>query len=340
MPSIFQNKYVRYGIGGVIIIFATLIFVSLMLATLNSSRSTGLEFSSGTSASPSANFAMRDGSDGMERVMEMSAVANDSVSYPYPEPTTNDYTADLESYETTTYNISGQTREFDSACSALRDIKERGDIHFKSLSEQTNRCSATFFTSEAEANNVLARLTSFSDIEYTRNTTSVTRHRQQLLSRTNILEQQLASAQKSLASAEVQFDELAEFARVQKDASALSEAIRYKLQNIDTLTQRVISLNSQLDNLYQQAADLEARLGVVEFSVYISRFDPIIVGEKAKEWQQAWNELEDQYTKTLIGLSAFFGIFLLWTVRITIYVLVVIIIIRLIWKFIKKLWKM
>ena len=173
----------------------------------------------------------------------------------------------------------------------------------------------------------------------TRNTQSVTRHREQLQSRTSILRQQLASVERSLSIAETEFDEIAAFAREANDAVTLASAIREKLSLIDTLTQRKISLTSQIDSLLQQAADLEEQLNVVQFTVNIQRSYPLFPNETSRKWEQAWGELDNQFTDTLIALTAFFGIFLLWTVRITLYALVGIVVIRGLWKFIRFVWK-
>ncbi len=101
---------------------------------------------------------------------------------------------------------------------------------------------------------------------------------------------------------------------------------------------RKINLTSQLNSIYQQATDLEERIGVVEFRVSISRSNPIAIDKYERAWDQAWKDLRDTANDTLIGITAFFGIFLLWTLRISLYLLVVLVIIRVTWKFAKLLW--
>lgn len=117
------------------------------------------------------------------------------------------------------------------------------------------------------------------------------------------------------------------------DASNLSIRVTESLRLIDELTQRKINLNSQLSNLYQQAADLEERLGVVEFSTNISRSNPIYPNEDSRAWEVAWDELSDAYRETLIALSATFLVFLLWTLRVIVYLLVVTIVLRILYRF-------
>ena len=328
MPLL-QNKYIK--IGGATLGILFLIFIAVMVLLTTLSKSTGL--------SDSYAPTMMIDSDMAEMGIAYNRVA-DGDYYPAPGiPSTPGYTSDLESYETTNYNLTGRTNDLDTFCDTLITLKTDTQIHFKSLTENLNSCTATFYTPLDKTDATLAALTKTSGVEYTRNTVSVTRHKQRLESQTAIISAQLQSVSRSLTLAEQQFDELAEFARETKDAKSLSEALRYKFENINTLTQQKISLTAQLNNLYQQSADLEERMDVVEFQVSVYRLSTIQVNETKVKWQQAWKDLQNQTTDTLIGLTTVFGIFLLWTIRITIYLLVLIIVIRLVTKFAKKVWQ-
>ena len=339
MHSLLKNKFVRFGLAVVGVL--AVIFIVLLLVSAFATNQYRLNVVSETSfQSPKAMF---DDGYTMEADMAMSEAGfatRESSYYPHPPtPAPTGYTADLESYETTAYSINGRTSEFDAFCSTLSGLKQDDAIHFKSLNQSTNHCNATLFVEAAAVDSVLATLTSFKHIEYDRHTESVTRHRQQLESQTSILEQQLASVSRSLTAAETQFDELAAFARATNDAEALSEAIRYKLQNVDTLTQRKINLTARLNDLYQQSADLAERMNVVEFDVYVSRANPITVGKYERQWSEAWEELQDQFNDALINLTAFFGVFLLWGVQAVVYLLILLVILRGLWKFAKLLWR-
>lgn len=330
MPSFFQNKYVKFaliGVAGVVGILVLLFIWGLVNLT---ATSTGLQ-SSEIAFAPDM---------GANRGMAESVAGYDMTSsyMPPPQPGSG-YTSDLELYETTDYSVSARTQEFDAFCNLLATLKADTRFDFRNLYSSLNSCSATFFTSETNVPAVLQQLNGFDGVQITRSTNSVTRHREQLQSRTGIVRQQLASVERSLAVAETEFDEIARFAREQNDATTLAQAIREKLNLIDSLTQRRINLTSQLDSLYQQAADLEERLGVVQFSVSIQRSYPKNPDETTRAWERAWEQLSDTYTDTLIGLTAFFGVFLLWAVRITLYLVVVLLIVRGLWKFVRLIWK-
>lgn len=338
MPSFLQNKYIRFGIfgvGGLVVIFIAWISINLL------TQSTGLD--SMTLSAPSVTnssgraFDMEKSSNGM--MADSYQVAETESSYYYPPvPTGEGYTSGLESYETSTYSIFARTKEFDALCATLSALKNDPAIHFKTLTSSLNNCYATLFVAEAKVGEVLNTFTGFQGVEVTRNTESVTRHKQQLESQTLVLEQQLASVSRTLVATELQFDEIAAFARSSNDASTLSKTIREKLSLVEQLTQQKISLTSQLSQLYQQAADLQERLDVVQFDVSITRAIPMVTDKYERQWDQAWEALQDEFTDTLIGITAFFGVFLLWVVRIGLYLLVLIVLGRGLWKFGKVVW--
>lgn len=336
MHPFLQNKFVKFGgIGLLIIISVAAIFLDNGSLNMGDYRSYGSSYESVPYAKPSYSNSIASDSMGIEMM--------DSSNYYEPEIPSTGYSADLESYETTSYSVTGKIKPFEELCSTLKTLKADPQIHFKSIYEKTNNCRANFFVEKEKLNSVLTTLTSFGGVEYTRNTVSVTKHRQQLQSQTSILIQQLASVQRYLSAAETQFDEIAELARETNDAETLSRAIREQLSLIETLTQKKISLTSRLNNLYQQSAELEERINVIEFSVNVTRSNPIYINKDSLKWGNAWQDLKDTYTDTLIGLTALLGVFLLYGIQyliyLTIIISVLIVIIRGFWKMIKILWK-
>ncbi len=331
MHPLLNNKYVKFGGIGAIILIA--LFIFLVIINLMSS-STGLSMDDSFSAG-APSISMYNQGMSMERAADYYATSESSY---YPQPTPDGYTSGLEDYETNEYQISARTKEFDQMCDALTNLKTDSQVHFKYLNTSTNNCNATFYTEDTKTNSVLNTLTAFNGVEVTRNTESVTRHKQQLESQTDIIKQQLARIESSLTAAETQLDRLNQLFNTSDDVTKLSREVTNSLQYIDQLTQKKISYTSQLNNLYQQAADLAERLEVVQFTVNINRSIAINPNQDSYKWERAWKELSDTYTETLIGLSAFFGIFLLWTLRLAIYLMVLIALARVVWKLGKLIW--
>ncbi|MBP6881793.1 MAG: hypothetical protein KBC35_04170 [Candidatus Pacebacteria bacterium] len=345
MQQFLQNKYVRLGLAAVGILVA--LFIALfVLALLNTSTSglgiseVGMDegYSLSAPMAPSFSNSFKGGTM-MDDDMAMEAESSYTSSYyPEPFPTPGGYTSDLESYETTSYNINARTKDFDGLCGAVANLKNDPQIHFRSITSSLNNCYASFFVTEERVAGVITTLTGFRGVEVNRNTESVTRHKEQLESQTVILQQQLTRVESSLVAAQAQLDRLNQIFNTSDEVTRLSSEVTKSLQYIDQLTQRKISLISQLDDIYQQSADLAERMKVVQFDVQVNRANPIIIDKYERQWDNAWEELKDAFTETLIGLTAFFGIFLLWVVRIGLYLLVVLVLVRGLWKFAKLLW--
>jgi len=336
MHPILQNKFVRVG-GMVVLVFVLVaFFLTIFLSSLNDARYGGGLPSSEMNFAPPSTQLVDYGSRG-ESEMTMPDSIGDSVYVP-PSPQTGSYTADLESYETTSYNFSGKTKQFDEFCSSLKELKTDNNIHFRSLREAPNNCSANLFVEENQVDQVVGLLSGFKGIEYTRNTESVTKHKQQIESRTSIIQQQLASVQRSLTTAETQHRNLTDFYLDSDDVATLTLRVNESLRLIDQLTERKINLTNQLSNLYQQTADLEQRMKVIEIRVSVNRLNPIYANRNAGKWEAAWRSLGDTFDQTLISLTASLGMFLLWLLQITVYSLILIIIGKYLWRFVRLIW--
>lgn len=344
MQSFLHNKYLRFALFGVGALLALIVIgVLLQLTRSGFGGHQSLFVDYGYDAVEEVRVAeyhdgaYKSGAVASERAMLAPAVGDSYYPGPIPEPDTG-YN-NLEAYETTDYNISARTRQFDEFCSSVRALKIQDQFDFRNISETSNHCSATFYTEEEHVGTVLATFEQFSGVDVNRNTNSVTRQRDRLESQTDILQQQLASVERTLAAAETDFDSVIAIARTEGNASELANAIRQKLQMVDSLTQRKINLTSQLSNLYRQAQDLEERIDAVQFYVSASPVIHSSPGEHERKWANAWHELTDAFTQTLIGLTTGLGIFLLAVIQYGVYILIVIVILRYLWKFLRKLWK-
>lgn len=259
--------------------------------------------------------------------------------YPSPIPPSTGYVPGLEEYETTDYTVHGRVRNLDEVCGMLGTLKTDESVHFRSFSESTNNCSATFYVHEDEAETTRAKLAEIPGIDISRVTESVTRRRSVLKDQTMILREQLTSVEQTLIEAERQYDEITDVARASSDASALTEAIRDKLSMVDMLTQRRIQLTSQLQNTEQQAMDLDERIGHVGFYVYLTRTYAIDTERTARQWEAAWQLLKEEFTAVLIGFSAYLGVFILRALQFAFYGLILIAFARFLWKIVRVIWR-
>jgi hypothetical protein len=334
MPAFFQNKYFKIIAIGCVVLFLGFVGFVVLLGSLNSARSVGL-------SGPAIQAPQRVSID--QELFDQPAMESDmrmSGGLPTPSPAPGGYISNLERYETTDYTIDGRTSAFDELCSLLTQLKADPRYEFQYLASDRDSCRGAFFVRDTEAATAVDQFGRFEELMITRTTQSVTRHREQLQGQTTIVRQQLANVERSLAAAEVDFDEIAAFARTNNDASTLSKALREKLSLIDDLTNRRIQLTSQLDQLYQSARELEDRINRTQVTVNLTRAFADDPGRASRAWEAAWRELRETADDTLIGVTAVFGIYLLWLVRLTLYGVVLLLLLRLLWKLVQWLWRM
>jgi chromosome segregation ATPase len=252
-------------------------------------------------------------------------------------PRTQNYN-DLEAYETTDYRVRGEIRALDSLCTELENLKDDSEIDFRRLQVTRNRCVAEFFVTEADVGRVRDTVTKY-PVALTRITESVSAYRSDLIGRAEIVRQQLREVETLLAEANERYDTLARFAQEQGDAQALTQTVDDQLNTLDSLTQRRISLTEQLQQLEKSKANLQDRINRVRFSVNVSRLIPQQPNEDTARWAVAWDDLTDRLTEVQIGLTAYFAIFILYTLQYAFYGVVAIIALRLLWKFIRFVWR-
>ncbi len=266
------------------------------------------------------------------------AYARPTLPVPSPEPM-QPYVPNLEAYETTDYRVHARTRDFDAACSLLHELKADEAIHFRSLSEHLNRCSAVFFVDEERADAVRDRLVRIDGASVERSTESVTRMRENIINQVDVLRQQLAHTEATLADVTEQYATITDLAYSEGEPATLNRTVQAQFEILDNLNQRRLRQSNQLKNLLQQSTDLEERIGKTMFDVSLNRSNPIEPGKYAQQWERALEDLQDRFIATLIGFTAYLGIFLLWGAQIVLYGLIVLFVARFLWKVARVVWK-
>lgn len=333
MKSFLANKYVKI-IGG--IIAAIIVIIIITVATIFS-LSTNVN-SLGMHGGYEDYVFEADFAPAMDYASKSHRGQAASAEVFSPSTPTN-ITKNLEAYETTRYDINGNTRNFTTFCQTLDELKAKPAYNFSALQQSTRYCSATFYSEAEHVTEVVTTFEQFAGIEINRNTTSITKQRDQLQSRTDILLEQLLSVETILAQAEQDFDEIITVARASNDANELADAIQNKLTLIDTLTERRIRLVDTINQQLRATQDLAERNNMVEFVV---RAQPLVTprnNDTDRAWAEAWDTLKDRVTEASIGLTTGLGIILLYVAQGLIYLFIVVIAIRLLWRFLKFVWQ-
>lgn len=263
------------------------------------------------------------------------AYSRQGMTMPAPLPT-QPYVPDLEAYETTDYRVHARTSDFDAACSLLGELKRDTSIHFRALNESLNHCSANFFVDANRANEVRDRLSGIDGVVVERSTESVTRTREDILDQVDVLRDQLAHTEATLATVTAQYKTITELAYQEGEPAVLNRTVQSQFEMLDSLNQRRLWQATQLKSLLQQSADLEERIGKEMFSVSFERASTVEPKKYARAWSEAFKDLKDYFVMTLIGLTAHLGIFALFTLKVLVYGFLLLILARVLYHYLRK----
>ena len=251
-------------------------------------------------------------------------------------PSTDTY---FQQYETTDYLLSARSRSFSTLCATLKSLRDDQGTDFRLFDQRDNTCRAEFFVRQSEVERILALFEQYPEVLVQTQINSVTTRYTTLTNELSIVQDQLTETESFIETTQAMYDEVIAMARENNDAAALNRAIDSSIERIDRLRQRQTNLANRVRNLERQQSELAERIDQIRFSVQFNRMVPLQTGAVERKWQLAWQDLKDTFTETSIGLTTGLGIFLLWVIRIGIYILFVIFLLRLLYGFGRYVWQ-
>lgn len=251
------------------------------------------------------------------------------------QPSTDTY---FQQYETTDYVVSARSRSFPTLCATLKSLRDDQGTDFRSFEQRDNRCRAEFFVQQSEVERILALFEQYPEVLVQTQINSVTTRYTTLTNELSVVQDRLTETEAFIETTRAMYDEVIDVARESNDAAALNRAIDSSIERIDQLRQRQVNLANRVRNLERQQSELAERIDQIRFSVQFDRVVPLQTGVVERKWQLAWQELKDTFTETSIGLTTGLGIFLLWVIRIGIYIVFVLVLLRLLYSFGRYIW--
>ncbi len=246
---------------------------------------------------------------------------------------------DAEAFETKDYNARIETGDLNYTCGVISGLKPKPGVVFLSTSNNKASCSFQFKVANADTESVLATIESLDPSELSQNIYSIKKQLENSLNQRDILTQNLTSTEQVLNDALVAYDNLLATAVAERNSTALTTAVRDKIELIDMLKQRREQTRQQIDYLNQQLAEQEDRLAYTYFSVYVLE-QKYFNGEQIIEsWKQEFRNLIETINEVLknitLGLVAFVMNALLYAV----YIIIIMIITKLGWRIVRRVWR-
>ncbi len=339
------------GLGGLIVIIILFSFVgSFFKSVAPQFGSDGLMVGPFISARPEASpayykeEASYDSSYGVGGGYAgdaMLSVRNAMVSMPapmppsYPQGTTGDT---AEEFEVTEYSAMVESQDADQTCASVADLKSRSYVVFESANESDEGCNYTFKVRHSNVAEILTFVQGLNPKDLNENTYTIKNQVDDFTSETEILTKKLASIDETLESALDAYDDIQRLATQSQDASALARVIDSKIQLIERLSQERININEQLDRYARMKTEQLDRLEYTYF--YISVYErEFIDGDGIKDsWKESIRMFFHDLNTIAQDLTVNLVLLLVMAVQWILYVLILVVIAKYVWKVVRYIW--
>jgi len=246
---------------------------------------------------------------------------------------------DSEAFEVKEYAASIETRNRERDCGVIRALKSRTDVIFENANEYDRGCTYTFKVTKGSVEEVLGIIKNLDPKELSESSYTIKREVDDYTSEIQILENKLASLDKTLADAIASYDSITVLATKMGSVESLAKIIDSKLTIIERLTSARIETSNQLERIHRSKNEALDRLAYTYFTVnvYENKFADI------KTIQDSWKAAVQQFIRETnvliqelsIGLVTLF----LTIVKFALYFVILLFITRFGWTFAKKVWE-
>jgi len=256
---------------------------------------------------------------------------------PYPQP--GDIGGDAEDFETTEYSARFEPRNAKSICHEIAQLKPKPYVVFAYTNDQDKGCDYTFKVELDHVDEVLTLIKSLDPKDFFESTYTIKQQIDYIESEKDILQKKLETINTTLTAAITAYDEITALAQRSLDAESLASVITSKLDTVERLTREKITISAQLNQIEKQRAQKQDRMKYTSFSVSVYE-SPFFDGEQLVDsWKMNIREFFVSVNETLQSLTIGFVAFLFMLAWYVLYALVLLVVAKYGWRFIKSFWK-
>jgi len=258
---------------------------------------------------------------------------------PIPPVVTGAVGDNAEDFEVTDYSAQIETGKLESTCASIKELKGRSYVIFENANESDSYCSYTFKVKHENVEEVLAFIKDLDPKDLSESTYTIKRQIDDYTSEEEVLTSKKKSIEDTLKSALSAYDEITSLATRTQDTETLAKIIDSRIGIIERLTQQSIAVNEQLDRLARSKADSLDRLEYAFFNVSIYE-NTFIDGENlADSWKAAIKQFVVDVNAALLAATVGLIGFLLTLVPFALYFLVLLILAKVGWKVVRRVWQ-
>lgn len=246
---------------------------------------------------------------------------------------------EAEAFEVTQYSASIETRDLDATCDQIGGWKSQSYVIFERANRGDRACDYRFKVERAHVDEVLGRLQALKPKELVQDTQTIKREVDDFTSELDILQKKQRSIDGTLDSATRAYDEISTLATRTQDAASLARVIEAKLQTIERLTAERLAVNEQVDRLQRLKAERLDQIDYTYFSVNVYE-RPYLDSKQLKEsWQAAVREFVRAVNQIAQDLTLGLAALLLFAAQYLLYLVLVVVIAKYVWRFVQYIWK-
>ena len=253
----------------------------------------------------------------------------------------NNYTpgSDAEDFEITEYRATVETRNLEKSCDAITSLKPTDYVIFESANRGENNCNFRFKVKKSNAGEVLAIVKSLNPRELNENVETIKQQIDDFTSQEEVLTRKLQSIEDTLSSAIVAYDEISKLATQTKDASSLANIIESKIRIIERLSQEKINIITQLENISRLKSEKLDKLEYTYFNINIYE-NKYVDGDALRDsWKNSIKYFVTDMNRVVQDLSVGLVTLAAYTFQYLLYLLIMVITGKYVWKLFKRIWK-
>ena len=317
-----------------IIAFATAVLFMLWIGVNILGQSTGLSVGNDYYLSDSVS------SVGLNNVAydKGGYVSERAMPYP-PAPSTPSIGSDAEDFEVKDYTVGIETRDKNQECSVIRDLKKQSAVIFEQSREYDAGCSYVFKVENKEAATILAFLEAQNPKTLEEQSYTIKSEITYYADEVAILENKLASLDKTLTEAIASYESLSQLATEVGDVESLVKVIDSKLVMIERLTNARIEASNRLDAMSRAKAEALDKTTYTYFRVTV--YESVFLDTEATlaSWKSATQQFVRETNVLLQDITIGFVSFMLLLAKFALYLVVLLFVVRFGVRFVKQVWK-
>lgn len=247
-------------------------------------------------------------------------------------------TSKAEDFERTSYQATIETRDVDRDCKIIQDLKADESIIFLSASKAKTSCSFSFKVKKSSVEKALAAVKSLDPKQLTESTNTIEDTLINYDRRKEILENKLQVVSSILIEAIASYEKVSRLAVDTGSVSNLRQAINDKVEIVERLTQKKLSIEQELASISHSSVTDKDETNYAQFSVYIYENAYIDKDEITSSWKSETKRLVREINYTLQGLTIGFLSMLFVVFKYILYLLVTVTVLKYLKRAIWYIW--